>query len=165
MFNAIKLYRVARWLYLHHVPFFPKFIQLIIFIVYACRLPYHAKIGKGTRLAHGGLGVTVGYRCEIGENCVLGYKCSIVGQTPYTHLAKIGNNVYIAPGAVIQGPVIIEDNVVIGANAVVNKSVRAYSIVAGVPAKVIGDVRNLGYDYLGNESSDPSFRPFIGENK
>jgi serine O-acetyltransferase len=162
MISAIKLYRLARWLYLHHIPLLPKFIQFVILLVYACHIPYKAKIGKGTRLAHGGLGVTILHRCEIDENCVIGYKCSIVGQTPYTNNAKIGNNVWIAPGAVIQGPVIIEDNVIIGANAVVNKSVRAYSIVGGILAKVIGDVRKLGYDYFHNQSTDLSYRPFIG---
>ncbi len=162
MINAIRFYRIAHWLYLHHIPLLPKLIQLLIFIVYASRVPYQTKIGKGTKLAHGGLGVTIAPRAEIGENCTIGYRVTIAGQTPYHHPPKIGSNVYIAPGAVIQGPVIIEDNVVIGANAVVNKSVRAYSVVAGVPCKVIGDVRKLGYDYFNNQSTDMSHKPFIG---
>ena len=32
MINAIHFYRIARWLYLHHIPILPKFIQLVIFI-------------------------------------------------------------------------------------------------------------------------------------
>ncbi len=148
MYNAIHIYRAARWLYLHHIPVLPKLLQLLIFCVYGCRIPYQTPIGKGTYLSHGGLGVTISPKSSIGENCVLGYRCSIVGQMPYSKTPQIGNRVYIGPGAVIQGPVIIEDDVVIGANAVVNKSVRAHSVVGGIPAKVIGDTRKLGYDIL-----------------
>ena len=51
---------------------------------------------------------------------------------------KIGNNVYIGPGAVLFGDIEIADNCWIGANAVVNKSfLESYSVIAGVPAKVI----------------------------
>ena len=123
MYNAIHLYRLARWLYLHHIPLIPMMIQLIIFCGYGCRLSYKTKIGKGTFLSHGGLGVTVSPKSEIGEGCVLGFRCSIVGQPPYIRTPKIGNHVYISPGAVIQGPLIIGDHVIIAANSVVTKSV------------------------------------------
>ncbi|HAP51264.1 MAG TPA: serine acetyltransferase [Porphyromonadaceae bacterium] len=146
MYNAIHLYRLARWLYLHHIPLIPMMIQLIIFCGYGCRLSYKTKIGKGTFLSHGGLGVTVSPKSEIGEGCVLGFRCSIVGQPPYIRTPKIGNHVYISPGAVIQGPLIIGDNVIIAANSVVTKSVPDYAIVGGIPAKIIGDSRDLDYD-------------------
>ncbi len=161
MYNAIKLYRAAHWLWLHHIPLLPKLIQLFIFCVYNCRISYKTRIGKGTFLSHGGLGVTISPKSEIGENCVLGYRCSIVGQKPYIRTPQIGNYVYISPGAVIQGPVIIEDHVIIAANAVVNKSVKAYSIVGGIPAKVIGDVRKLGYDMFTTEAYDDSIKEYL----
>ncbi|MFV8280294.1 acyltransferase [Christiangramia marina] len=56
---------------------------------------------------------------------------------------SIGNNVYIGSCALILPGVKIGDNVVIGAGTVVTKSVTQNSIVAGNPAKVVGDVRNL----------------------
>ena len=161
MFNSIKLYRWAHWLYLHHIPILPKFFQAIIFFFYNCRIPYKAKIGKGTYCSHGGIGVTVHPDAVIGENCVLGYCCHIAGQKPYRKVAQIGNNVYICPGAVIQGPVIIEDNVIIGTNAVVLKSVPAYSIVAGVPAKIVGDVRNLKYDFFSGSERIDGIKDFM----
>jgi acetyltransferase-like isoleucine patch superfamily enzyme len=49
--------------------------------------------------------------------------------------ASIGSN------ATILGNVTIGRNAVVGAGAVVNKDVPDYAIVAGVPARVIGDVR------------------------
>lgn len=159
--NAIYLYRMARWLYLHHIPLLPLLLQLTIFIVYNCRISYKGEIGKGTFLSHGGLGVTISPKSKIGKNCVLGYRCSIVGQKPFIRTPEIGDNVYISPGAVLQGPIIVEHDAVIAANAVVNKSVPAYAIVGGIPAKIIGDVRELGYDMLHGEANDDSVREFL----
>lgn len=47
----------------------------------------------------------------------------------------IGNDVWIADGALILSGVTIGDGAVIGARAVVSKDVKAYEIVAGNPAK------------------------------
>jgi acetyltransferase-like isoleucine patch superfamily enzyme len=49
----------------------------------------------------------------------------------------IGNDVWIGDGAVIMNGVTIEDGAVVAARAVVTKNVKAYSIVGGVPAKVL----------------------------
>jgi acetyltransferase-like isoleucine patch superfamily enzyme len=51
--------------------------------------------------------------------------------------ASVGSN------ATILGNVTIGECAIIGAGAVVNQNVPAYSIVAGVPAQIINDVREL----------------------
>jgi acetyltransferase-like isoleucine patch superfamily enzyme len=56
----------------------------------------------------------------------------------------IGEGCWIASGAVILGGAIIGNNVIVAANAVVTKHVPDFAIVAGVPANVIGDTRNMG---------------------
>ena len=51
---------------------------------------------------------------------------------------RIGDNVYIGPGAIIFGGIEIADNVSIGANATVNKSVmESNTVVVGTPAHVV----------------------------
>ena len=55
----------------------------------------------------------------------------------------IGSGTWIAAGAIISGGVTIGDNVIIGANALVTKDIPSFSFAAGVPAKVIGDTRNM----------------------
>ncbi|MCE4121175.1 hypothetical protein NND09_04660 [Prevotella copri] len=59
MLNAIVFYRISRWLYLHHIPFLPKLVTLLIFLIYNSKIPYQAKIGKGTKFGYGGMGVVI----------------------------------------------------------------------------------------------------------
>jgi acetyltransferase-like isoleucine patch superfamily enzyme len=53
----------------------------------------------------------------------------------------IGQGCWIASGSIIIGGVTVGNNVIVAANAVVTKNVPDYAIVAGIPAKVIGDTR------------------------
>ncbi len=50
----------------------------------------------------------------------------------------IGNNVFIGTNSTILYDVTIGDNVIVGAGSLVSKYVPSGSVVAGVPAKVIG---------------------------
>ena len=101
--------------------------------------------GKGLSIAHKGT-IIINNGAKIGENCRIHVGVNIGTQAGYKDLAPtIGNNVYIAPGVKIFGKIEIADNIVIGANAVVNKSFIEKGIsIAGVPAKKISDKGTLG---------------------
>lgn len=90
-------------------------------------------VGKGLKIVHGdGVHLNASY---IGDNFTC-YQGVTLGEK--NGLPKVGNNVTVYPGAVIVGPVILNDGSVIGANAFVNKDVPANEVWAGVPAKQIG---------------------------
>lgn len=138
MLNAMFFYNISRWLYLHHIPFIPKLITLLIFLIYNSKVPYKAKIGKGTKLGYGGIGVVIHSSATIGMNCLISQNVTIGrGESKYPGIPIIGNNVVIHHGAIVFGGITIGDNAEIGANAVVNKPVPANAIVAGVPAKIL----------------------------
>lgn len=80
MLNAIQVYRLSRWLYVHHIPFLPKLVMFFIFLLYNSKIPYKAKIGKGTYCGYSGIGVVIHSDAEIGENCMIGQHVTIGGQ-------------------------------------------------------------------------------------
>lgn len=74
---------------------------------------------------------------KIGSDCWINQQVTI-GYAFDKNAPIIGNGVRISAGAKVIGNIKIEDNVIIGANAVVVKDVKANWIVGGVPAKRIG---------------------------
>jgi len=60
---------------------------------------------------------------------------------------EIGDYVFIGPRAIILPGVKIGKGAVVGAGAVVTKDVDSFSIVGGVPAKVIGERRDKNPSY------------------
>lgn len=58
---------------------------------------------------------------------------------PIVDKIKIGNNVFIGAKSIIMYGVNIGSNVIIGAGSIVTKDIEDNSVVAGVPAKVIGN--------------------------
>jgi serine O-acetyltransferase len=101
-------------------------------------------VGPGFRIAHYPQ-LLVGETVRVGENCFI-HQGVTIGRQPGTQPSpRIGNNVYIAAGVVIAGDIEIADGVVIGANAVVIKSVTEPNItVGGVPAKKISNKGSAG---------------------
>jgi len=95
--------------------------------------------------------ITIGESTSIGEyTSIRDYNhkfddvhVTIKNQDYYGAPIEIGKDCWIGRGCIILPGVIIGDGAVIGANSVVSKDVPAYSVVAGVPAKVI-KMRNNG---------------------
>lgn len=96
--------------------------------------------GPGLSIAHIGT-IVVNNNTRVGANCRLHTCVNIGTKAGHSSLApKIGNNVYIGPGAKLFGDIEIADGIAIGANSVVNKSFLEPNIsIAGIPAKKISD--------------------------
>ena len=85
---------------------------------------------------------------KIGDRTMIASHCAIVSgthdpnsPTMFTSLIKrpveIHNDVWIGSHAIVFPGVIVGEHAVIGAGAIVRDDVRPYSIVAGVPAKLV----------------------------
>lgn len=57
--------------------------------------------------------------------------------SPFTKPVIIEDNVYVSTGAIILPGVTVHEMSVVAAGAVVKKDVQSYTVVAGVPAKVV----------------------------
>lgn len=73
---------------------------------------------------------------SIGKNCWINQQVTI-GATGLNDYPTIGNNVHILVGSLVLGDIHIGDNAVIGAGAVVTKSVPENCVVVGNPARII----------------------------
>ncbi|SHE83153.1 2,3,4,5-tetrahydropyridine-2,6-dicarboxylate N-acetyltransferase [Marinitoga hydrogenitolerans DSM 16785] len=98
-----------------------------------------AKIGKKTMID---MNVVVGGRAQIGENCHIGAGSVIAGviEPPSAEPVVIDDDVLIGANAVILEGVKIGKGAVVAAGSVVTKNIDPYTVVAGVPAKVIKKV-------------------------
>lgn len=90
------------------------------------------------------MNIVIGEDVIIGSDCII-YQGVTIGQSKGRY-PKIGNNVIIYPGAKIIGDIVIGDNSIVGANAVVTKNVPSNTIVAGIPAKVL-KLRTDDYEF------------------
>lgn len=96
---------------------------------------------SGLAIVHSGP-IVISGSAIIGKNCRIHIGVNIgraeINQGKESGAPKLGNNVYIGPGAKLFGPIKIGDNTAIGANAVVNKSFeQGNCTIAGIPAKII----------------------------
>jgi serine O-acetyltransferase len=96
-------------------------------------VPRHV-FGPGLSLAHYG-SVVVNGRAHVGRNARV-HSCVNIGEAD-GKVPRIGDNVYLGPGAKLFGDISVGDGAVIGANAVVNRDVPPRVMVGGVPARVI----------------------------
>ena len=93
-------------------------------------------LGYGVRLLHVRSGGVVLNAAKIGNYC--GFNCGVLlGQKGVSQKPVLGDYVTFTPGSKAIGAVNIGSHVVVAPNAVVVKDVPDYSIVGGVPAKII----------------------------
>lgn len=146
-FFFTSVFRVNTWLYAitRTVPLLRVIVALhclvwlkISQVVSGLSLPVGLKVGRGLLISHPG-SIIINSQAIIGENCniapgvVIGFGI-IAGSQGYP---TIGDRVFIGPGAKIFGPISIGNDVMIGANAVVNRPVPDNAVVVGVPARVV----------------------------
>ncbi|NIT24471.1 MAG: serine O-acetyltransferase, partial [Candidatus Aminicenantes bacterium] len=97
-----------------------------------------AKIGPGFFIDHG-MGVVIGETSEIGEDVTLfqGVTLGGTGKEKGKRHPTLGNRVVVGAGAKVLGGISVGDNVKIGANSVVLRSVPPDSTVVGIPGRII----------------------------
>jgi serine O-acetyltransferase len=109
---------------------------------YSIFLDDSVTIGLGLKLPHP-TGIIFGKGTKIGKNCTIYQHVTFGGKnegdTSRKNSPKIGDGCLIYSGAQVLGAVNLGENSIVGANAVVIHSIEPKSIVAGVPAKKVGN--------------------------
>jgi len=135
--KLIVFYRLSSFLHSKKMFFLSGLITKIGYVLYNSYVPGGAAIGKNAKFAYGGIGVVIHDRAVIGSNVTIGQGITIGGKSGEKNVPVIGDNVYIGAGSRVLGDVYIGNDVIIAPNAVVISNVEAGSVVGGVPARVI----------------------------
>jgi serine O-acetyltransferase len=136
--HAVLLHRVSHFFWEIGLPFVPRYISHIARQITGIEIHPGAEIGKDFFIDHGS-GTVIGETSVIGANVTIYQNVSLGGTSlkQEKRHPTVGNNVVIGAGAKLLGPIIIGDNVRIGANSVVTKDVPPNSVVVGVPGRIV----------------------------
>lgn len=124
--RALFFHRIAHAFYNIKFYFLARLIADISRTVTGIEIHPGAKIGKRLVIDHG-VGCVIGETAIIGDDCVIFHGVTL-GGLKFERVKRhptVGNRVLIGAGAKVLGPIFIGDDVKIGANAVVTKSVEA----------------------------------------
>jgi len=123
--------------------------------VNAARRGGYVRIGDRTHIdqfcvLYGQGGLSIGSRCAIASGVIIYSQTNqyaldperdIIDQPVVYAPVSIGSDVWIGARAVILPGVTVGDHAVIGAGSVVRSDVPPWAVVAGVPARILGDRR------------------------
>jgi serine O-acetyltransferase len=135
--HAIWMHRMAHYLEARGVPLLPRLLSMFARAVTGIEIHQGAKLGHRLFIDHG-MGVVIGETAEVGENVTMyqGVTLGGTGKERGKRHPTVGNNVVIAAGASVLGPITVGDNSKVGAGAVVLKDVPANCTVVGVPGRL-----------------------------
>lgn len=140
-FQAVFLYRLSRWLMLKKVPVLSLILQRISEVWTGVSIPAETVIGPGLLILHFG-GIMINGRSVLGRDCILHHEVTIGNKIPGGGSPKIGDRVTFGAGAKILGDIVIGNDVIIGANAVVLESLPDGAVAGGIPAKILKQNRS-----------------------
>lgn len=128
---------------------------------------YGLKVGQNFQMEKGcNIDANFPWLIEIGNNVTMaswvyiaahdGASKNLLGYSRVGRV-KVGNNVFIGTKSIIMPGVTIGQNSIIGANSVVTTNVPANSVVAGVPAKIICDIKTYKEKLIKRKELQPVF--------
>lgn len=137
-------FKLRRWAFPLYA--FTKWMLMRCRYKYGIAIPEYTVIGPGLFINRFG-GVMINGDAIIGANCNVTHG-AMLGQSNRGANAGspiLGDRVFLAAGSKVIGRVVIGDDAVVGANAVVTKDVPPKGVVGGIPAKLISLEGSTGY--------------------
>ena len=162
--QAVLFYRLTHFLWRYRLYWLARFISTFARWVTGIEIHPGAVIGRRFFIDHG-MGVVIGETAIIGDDCML-YHGVTLGGTTWDKVKRhptLKNGVVIGAGAKILGPVILGENVRVGSNSVVVRSIDDNETVVGIPGRIVRKKAEDGdsFDSYAANSSGTSNDPTI----
>lgn len=167
--QALIAHRFNHWLWNHNLYWLARVSSTLARWLTGIEIHPAARIGRRFFIDHG-MGVVIGETAEIGDDCTL-YHGVTLGGTSWQKGKRhptLANNVIVGAGAKVLGPILLNEGVRVGSNAVVVKDVDAGQTVVGVPGRIVRKLsvdekqreqlaQSIGFDAYGtsNAKQDP----------
>lgn len=124
-----------------------RFLKLISIMIkngsvkkYGFEIANSAIIEEGFSVQHIN-GVVIGEGVKIGKNFTV-YQQTTIGQKDNKY-PVLGDGITLYPGSKVLGGIHVDNNCILGPNSILLKSTQPNSVLAGIPAKVIGVKGNM----------------------
>ena len=162
--QAVLFYRLTHFLWRYRLYWLARFISTIARWITGIEIHPGAVIGRRFFIDHG-MGVVIGETAIIGNDCML-YHGVTLGGTTWDKVKRhptLKNGVVIGAGAKILGPIILGENVRVGSNSVVVRSIDDNETVVGIPGRIVRKKAEDGdsFDSYAANSSGTSNDPTI----
>ena len=162
--QAVLFYRLTHLLWRYKLYWLARFISTFARWVTGIEIHPGAVIGRRFFIDHG-MGVVIGETAIIGDDCML-YHGVTLGGTTWDKVKRhptLRNGVVIGAGAKILGPITLGENVRVGSNSVVVRSIDDNETVVGIPGRIVRKKAEDGdsFDSYAANSSGTSNDPTI----
>ena len=137
-FLAVLTYRISHALIKYNIPYISRYISELAHFLTGIDINPHAMIGESFFIDHG-TGIIIGETTIIGNNVKI-YQGVTLGASSLKkgrllknqkrHPTILNNVTIYANAMVLGGDTIIEDDCIIGANVIVNKSLKQGSVIS-----------------------------------
>lgn len=142
-FHALQTYRVANYLWRQGRKELASYLQSICSIQFGVDIHPGATLGLGLMFDHA-TGIVIGETSTVGDNVSIMQSVTLggTGKVSGDRHPKIGSGVLIGAGSKVLGNIQVGDGAQIVAGSVVLEPVKPHTIVAGVPAKLVGEIED-----------------------
>ena len=162
--QAVIFYRLTHFLWRYKLRWLARFISTLARWITGIEIHPGAVIGRRFFIDHG-MGVVIGETAIIGDDCML-YHGVTLGGTTWDKVKRhptLKDGVVIGAGAKILGPITLGNNVRVGSNSVVVRSIDDNETVVGIPGRIVKKKANDGdsFDSYAANSSGISNDPTL----
>jgi serine O-acetyltransferase len=142
-FHALQSYRIAHWLWKKERRILACYLQSLISKRFAVDIHPAAIIGESVMMDHAN-GTVIGETSVVEDNVSFLHNVTLggTGKAGGDRHPKIRSGVMIGAGATILGNIEVGSSARVAAGSVVLENVLPRTVVAGVPARVVGKIEH-----------------------